>query len=78
MKKSNVKIGIIGLGYVGKAVEMVFKRKYELFSYDINGKGNSNDLLDVTSKSDYIFICLPTPMNDDGSCNINIILRIIY
>ena len=73
MKKSNVKIGIIGLGYVGKAVEMVFKRKYELFSYDINGKGNSNDLLDVTSKSDYIFICLPTPMNDDGSCNINII-----
>ena len=73
MNKSKFKIGIVGLGYVGKAVEMVFKKKCDIFSYDINCTGNSNNLLDVATKSDYIFICLPTPMNDDGSCNTKII-----
>ena len=34
----NIKIGVIGLGYVGLPVAIVFSKKYKVFGFDINSK----------------------------------------
>ena len=75
MKKINV--GIIGLGYVGKACHEVFSEYFNTFSYDINGSGSESSLKSLIDKSNILFLCLPTPMNKDGSCNINIVQNVL-
>lgn len=64
------KLGIIGYGIVGQALAYGFsqpeiKNKYEIRYYD---KFKDTDTLeDVVTKSEFIFICLPTPMKEDES-----------
>ena len=66
-------IGIVGQGFVGIAVYQKFKKYYDVLTYDINQELCNPDLDNLVSKSDYIFVCLPTPMNLDGNCDLNII-----
>lgn len=54
-------IGIVGHGYVGKAVEFGFKPKNEILVYDKYLP--SLDLPEVVEKSEFIFVCVPTPMD---------------
>ena len=62
-----MKIGIIGQGFVGNAIYQKFKKYYDVLTYDIiESKSNSSE--DETMRSDIVFICLPTPMTDDGEC----------
>lgn len=56
-------IGIVGHGYVGKAVEFGFKPKNEILVYDKYLL--SLDLPEVVEKSEFIFVCVPTPMDKD-------------
>lgn len=70
-------IGIIGLGFVGIAIEKFFSSKISVFTYDINKKCSEKSLADLLQKTDLIFICLPTPMNKNGSCNISIIENVL-
>lgn len=57
-------IGIIGYGFVGKGVAHTFK-DMELRIYDkYNGSQDTIERLVVDS--DVIFICVPTPMKDNG------------
>lgn len=69
MKKINV--GIVGYGYVGKAFDAFFKTHYEVKIYD------PSYILSVTKEEinncDIAVVCVPTPSNEDGSCNINIV-----
>ncbi len=64
------KLGIIGYGIVGQALAYGFsqpdiKDKYEIKYYD---KYKDTDTLEeVVKGSEFIFICLPTPMNEDES-----------
>ena len=54
------KIGIIGLGMVGGALQRYFARKqnYKLFLYDkLKNLGGIDDI----NQADYIYICVPTP-----------------
>ena len=53
------KIGIIGWGIVGHALSEGFK-DHEIHTYDKNKETES--LEDVIKKSEFIFICVPTPM----------------
>jgi UDP-glucose 6-dehydrogenase len=62
--KRKFKIGIIGYGIVGQAVEYGFSNS-EIHIYDKYKDYES--LEDVAKKSDYIFICLPTPIKSDES-----------
>mgnify|MGYP001448024913 CR=1 FL=1 len=71
------KIGIVGLGYVGKAVESAFSEKYSIFSYDINQNCSEKSLESVIKKADIIFICVPTPMQKDGSCFTDILSSVV-
>jgi nucleotide sugar dehydrogenase len=70
-----MKIGIIGNGYVGKATKLLVSDKNDLFIYDINPKlcSPENLTLDNLKDCDIIFLCLPTPMNPDGSCHLDIV-----
>ena len=72
-----MKIGIIGLGYVGKAIEAYFKEFYKINTFDINAKSSCSSLDQVVSKSELIFICVPTPMKKDGSSDLSIIESVI-
>tara|TARA_S200000501_G_scaffold378197_1_gene439670 strand:- start:3422 stop:4270 length:849 start_codon:yes stop_codon:yes gene_type:complete len=70
-------IGIIGLGYVGKAIESYFRKFYKINTFDINGLSNCDSINDVYYSSELLFICLPTPMRKDGSCDLEIVENVI-
>jgi len=67
------RIGIVGRGFVGSAVEFGFsdKTEYVLFINDKDESKSVNSLEDVVSYSDTIFLSVPTPSNEDGSVNLN-------
>ena len=59
--KSMANIGIIGNGYVGKAVDYGFKANNSIFIHD---KYQSSECMaEVVRQSDFIFVCVPTPMD---------------
>lgn len=64
-----IKLGIIGYGFVGQALANGFKeaseRKDTILWYDKFKNGSS--LEKVIKESEFIFICLPTPMRKDES-----------
>jgi len=68
-------IGIVGNGFVGNAVAKGFQDKVnEIRIYDIDEDKSTHGYLE-TLISDYIFVCLPTPMkHEEGAeCNISIV-----
>ena len=67
-------IGIIGQGFVGNAVYQKFKKYYDVRTYDLD-ESKSNDSKENVIHQQYVFLCLPTPMNAAGSCNVDIIER---
>lgn len=64
MKKN--KVGIIGNGFVGEAITFAFSSVSELYIYDKNPLRSLNDL-ETVHNCDFVFICVPTPMHEDGS-----------
>ena len=77
MNLSKIKIGIIGHGFVGKAVEYAFSTPgVEVVINDPKYGHKFEDLGDL-SKYDALFICVPTAMSDDGSVNTTILEDVI-
>ena len=66
-------IGIIGQGFVGNAIYQKFKNYFDVLTYDLDKSKSNSKREDLIFKSDTIFLCLPTPMNSDGSCNVDIL-----
>ena len=74
-----MEIGIIGQGYVGTAVKKIFEKYYNINTYDINKKlATVQSVSELAQKVDLIFVCVPTPMNKDGSCNISSIEKVVF
>ena len=65
-------IGIIGNGFVGNALYQNLKNKLECKVFDINPQRSLNSISE-TIEQKIIFICLPTPMGRNGSCNLEYI-----
>jgi UDPglucose 6-dehydrogenase len=69
-----MKIGIIGNGFVGSAVVHGFVlHTKDILIHDKNPQKSLHSLEELVSKTDLIFLCLPTPMYETGECNIEII-----
>lgn len=76
MKKSNnLKIGIIGHGFVGKATDYGFSRSVDKFIVDPIYETTIKDL--STFKPEVIFICVPTPMGPEGNQDSSILESVI-
>jgi UDPglucose 6-dehydrogenase len=67
-----MKIGIIGYGYVGKAMDKFFKRKHETLVYDPLHKDESIKKT-INECCEMAVLCVPTPMKEDGSCDLQYI-----
>ena len=73
-----MKIGIVGQGYVGTAIRVGFEPYYKLETYDKFDESKSTCILsDLVAECEVIFVCVPTPMNDDGSCHTDIVESVI-
>jgi UDPglucose 6-dehydrogenase len=71
------RIGIIGRGFVGSAVEFGFSAQTGCDAivkvYDKNSKLSLNTLTETINDSEFIFVSVPTPSNPDGSINLEIL-----
>lgn len=70
-------IGIIGQGFVGNAIYQKFKHYYDVLTFDLDSTKCNSTEKELIEKSEIIFVCLPTPMNQNGSCNIDIVESVI-
>lgn len=83
------KIGIIGQGFVGNAMKEKFKLSDDVYTYDkynedkcreyINNNKTSMNigLTDIVEKCEFIFVCVPTPMYEDGECDTRIVESVL-
>jgi nucleotide sugar dehydrogenase len=74
-KNKSIDIGIVGQGYVGSAIKHTLKKSFTINTFDkfIKEKSTHDTIQSLVEESDIIFLCLPTPMNEDGSCHIDIV-----
>jgi UDPglucose 6-dehydrogenase len=73
-----MKIGIVGQGYVGTAIKVGFESYYDLETYDKFSTSKSTcNLFDLVAECKVIFVCVPTPMNKDGSCHTDIVEGVV-
>jgi len=72
---SKMKIGIVGNGYVGKATQLFACEDVECLVFD--KEPEKCNPLGTTIKdlkgSDFVFVCVPTPMKPNGSCDLSIV-----
>ena len=66
-------IGIIGQGFVGSAIREGLGAFYEVLTYDLDTAKSNSTHENLCSRADIIFVCLPTPMRKDGSCDTRIL-----
>ena len=73
------RIGIIGKGFVGSAVEFGFSAQTgcdaEIRCYDKDPSKSTHTLEETVNDSDFIFVSVPTPSNHDGSIHLGILER---
>tara|TARA_Y100001970_G_scaffold107653_1_gene134637 strand:- start:3163 stop:4035 length:873 start_codon:yes stop_codon:yes gene_type:complete len=75
MAKKIYKIGIIGRGFVGSAVEHGFlcddNHKADIKIFDKSPKLSTHSLEETVNHSTFIFVSVPTPANLNGSVNLD-------
>ena len=73
-----MKIGIVGQGYVGTAIKVGFEPYYTVETYDkYDGMKSTVQLTDMVETCKVIFVCVPTPMNTDGTCHTDIVESVV-
>lgn len=74
----NYKIGIIGLGFVGEAIQQAYSEHYpfQLVLIDIDPNKNRGNFQDLFS-CDAIYICVPTPTDSAGRCDVTILEKLL-
>lgn len=76
-----MKTGIIGLGYVGGAIHnacVLANVPVETYDIDPSKKSSCSSIAELASKTDIIYIAVPTPMGlGDGECDVSILVNVI-
>jgi UDPglucose 6-dehydrogenase len=70
-------VGIVGQGFVGQALNEGFKPTFLIETYDKYKPSTCTSIGQLCEKAKIIFVCVPTPMNKDGSCNVNIVSEVV-
>ena len=70
-----LKLGIVGHGFVGKATDWGFNKRVNKFIVDPLLGSSIMDLKEF--EPEIVFICVPTPMNNDGSQDSSIIEKVV-
>jgi UDPglucose 6-dehydrogenase len=70
-----MKIGIVGYGYVGKAMFNYFKDHYDVIFYDpyVNGSCSIKDI----NECHLAVVCVFTPSRENGECDVTIVDEVI-
>lgn len=76
-KLADATIGVVGHGFVGKAVEAFFKETCNTILVNDKAEPESTPLRDIVARAEVIFVCVPTPMRRDGSCYTGFIEEVI-
>jgi UDPglucose 6-dehydrogenase len=72
-----MKVGVVGCGVVGSAVADGLERVgNSVFRHDPKLNTGTIDLLQTNPE--VIFVCVPTPSNNDGSCDTSIVRSVLY
>ena len=75
--KDNIRIGIIGKGFVGSAVAHGFSHQTSYGAsikiYDVNPERSQNSLEETVNESDFIFLSVPTPSDAKGNMDLSIV-----
>lgn len=66
-------IGIVGQGFVGTAVREGLKHVFSVQTYDKYKDSTCNSVEQLCNSVDVIFVCLPTPMRRNGTCDLSIV-----
>ena len=75
MNKKELKIGIVGHGFVGKATDSGFNKNTNKFIVDLKIGTNIDQLADFNPE--IIFVCVPTPMGKNGIQDSSIIEAVV-
>lgn len=71
-----MRLGIVGHGFVGSAVNQGFTRDCDKFVVD--PKHNNNSIKDLIKfQPEATFVCVPTPQSDTGEANTDIIVSVL-
>lgn len=69
-----MRIGIVGLGVVGSAIKTGFEKLgHDVICHDLKLRTSLQDTCD----SEILFLCVPTPQGNDGSCDTTIITGVL-
>lgn len=71
MSNKGKKVAMIGYGYVGKGAFDFFKDRYETIFFDPHVEGSATKV--EANACDLAVVSVPTPMGEDGSCDLSII-----
>ena len=69
-----MKVGIIGYGFVGKALHNGLNPKTEVLLIDPKLNTSVNDLINFAPE--IIFVCVPSPMNNNGTQDLAILNKV--
>ncbi len=68
------RVGVVGAGVVGSAMQKLCGPDTVVYDpYKAEYSGNR----DALNRCDVAFVAVPTPMNDDGSCNTSIVEEVV-
>ena len=76
-KPYKMNIGIIGQGFVGNAVYQKFKLFFDVYTFDIKNSLSNSNFDEICEKCEIVFVCVPTPMNVDGTCDTSVVKKIL-
>jgi UDPglucose 6-dehydrogenase len=77
IKLIKMKIGFIGLGFVGSAIHNVYKSNFSAETICVDpAKGHTSTYEDLL-ETDGVFVCVPSPQGEDGSCDTSILESVL-
>ncbi len=71
-KSMKKKVGVIGNGFVGESIAFAFSPTTEVRIFDIDPL-RATHTIDEVYECDYVFVCVPTPMDYEGKQDLTFI-----